>query len=180
MIASNIDILIISIHFRYISRIFQKNDIANCVLKYKGVRWMVNSPYVVPSEMFISLLLRNIYYINLFLLTFLLTVVKVIFLEKILLLFYKWNSLETFCRGHKHRSSQEKLTVHEEDHPSTPPPMSSPHPKSSTCYLHKAMPAGILLLELSFREQYFCVEMFVCENTRLGIPVNKHVCISII
>nr|XP_022316595.1 KICSTOR complex protein SZT2-like [Crassostrea virginica] len=76
--------------------------------------------------------------------------------------------------GHKHRSSQEKLTVHEEDHPSTPPPMSSPHPKSSTCYLHKAMPAGILLLELSFREQYFCVEMFVCENTRLGIPVNKH------
>lgn len=76
---------------------------------------------------------------------------------------------------HKRRSSYEKLTVHAEDHPSTPPPPSgAPHSQSSTCYLHKAMPAGILLLKLSFREQYFCVEMYVCENTRLGIPVNKH------
>lgn len=94
-----------------------------------------------------------------------------------------WWYTETFipmmsisCRTHKRRSSYEKLTVHAEDHPSTPPPPSgAPHSQSSTCYLHKAMPAGILLLKLSFREQYFCVEMYVCENTRLGIPVNKHV-----
>lgn len=84
--------------------------------------------------------------------------------------------MSILCRTHKRRSSYEKLTVHAEDHPSTPPPPSgAPHSQSSTCYLHKAMPAGILLLKLSFREQYFCVEMYVCENTRLGIPVNKHV-----
>lgn len=84
--------------------------------------------------------------------------------------------MSILCRTHKRRSSYEKLTAHAEDHPSTPPPPSgAPHSQSSTCYLHKAMPAGILLLKLSFREQYFCVEMYVCENTRLGIPVNKHV-----
>ena len=46
MISSNIYILIISIHFRYISRIFKKNKkYCNLALKYKGVRCMVNSPY---------------------------------------------------------------------------------------------------------------------------------------
>lgn len=75
------------------------------------------------------------------------------------------------CRTHKKMPSYEKLTVPEGDNP-------PPHSQTSTCYMCKAMPAGIMLIELGFREQYFCVEMFVCENTRLGIPVNKHVSMS--
>lgn len=42
-------------------------------------------------------------------------------------------------------------------------------------HLQKTMSGGIMLMELSFREQYFCVKLFVCESSRLGTPVNQHV-----
>ncbi|CAG2218549.1 SZT2 [Mytilus edulis] len=41
-------------------------------------------------------------------------------------------------------------------------------------HLQKTMSGGIMLMELSFREQYFCVKLFVCESSRLGTPVNQH------
>ena len=44
-------------------------------------------------------------------------------------------------------------------------------------HLQKTMSGGIMLMELSFREQYFCVKLYVCEHSRLGTPVNQHVCI---
>lgn len=44
-------------------------------------------------------------------------------------------------------------------------------------HLQKTMSGGIMLMELSFREQYFCVKLYICEYSRLGTPVNQHVCI---
>jgi len=44
-------------------------------------------------------------------------------------------------------------------------------------HLQKTMSGGIMLMELSFREQYFCAKLYICEYSRLGTPVNQHVCI---
>ncbi|XP_060082039.1 KICSTOR complex protein SZT2-like [Ylistrum balloti] len=46
-------------------------------------------------------------------------------------------------------------------------------PIGTVHYLQKTQAGGIMLMELSFREQYFCVKLFTCEYTRLGVPVNQ-------
>ena len=51
-------------------------------------------------------------------------------------------------------------------------------PIGKVYHLHKVMSGGIMMMELSFREQYFCVKFYVCESYRIGMPVNKHVSIS--
>lgn len=42
-------------------------------------------------------------------------------------------------------------------------------------YLQKTQTGGIILMELSFREQYFFVHLYVCEYTRLGAAVDQQV-----
>lgn len=46
-------------------------------------------------------------------------------------------------------------------------------PIGTVHYLQKTQAGGIMLMELSFREQYFCVKLFTCEYTRLGVPINQ-------
>ena len=48
-------------------------------------------------------------------------------------------------------------------------------PIGAVHHLQKTMSGGITLMELSFREQYFCVKLYICEYSRLGTPVNQHV-----
>ncbi|KAK3091384.1 hypothetical protein FSP39_019468 [Pinctada imbricata] len=65
---------------------------------------------------------------------------------------------------HVKKSSQDKIHVIDEE---------GVHIPSGTTVLHKFLSAGIMLMELSFSEQYFCAKVYVCESTRLGVYVNK-------
>ncbi|XP_052774284.1 KICSTOR complex protein SZT2-like isoform X2 [Mya arenaria] len=44
---------------------------------------------------------------------------------------------------------------------------------SDTHNLQKTVSGGILLIEISFRNEYFCVRLYTCEHTKLGITVNQ-------
>lgn len=46
---------------------------------------------------------------------------------------------------------------------------------TDTHNLQKTVSGGILLLELSFRQEYFCVKLFTCDHNKLGITVNQQV-----
>ena len=46
---------------------------------------------------------------------------------------------------------------------------------TETHNLQKTVSGGILLLELSFRQEYFCVNLFTCDHNKLGITVNQQV-----
>jgi hypothetical protein len=51
---------------------------------------------------------------------------------------------------------------------------------SEFTYLQKTLPGGIMLIEVGFREVYFCVHVYAFECTRLGIgkTVNKPVSVN--
>lgn len=42
--------------------------------------------------------------------------------------------------------------------------------------LQKTVSGGVLLIEISFRNEYFCVKLFTCDHNKLGITVNQQVC----
>ena len=41
--------------------------------------------------------------------------------------------------------------------------------------LQKTVSGGVLLIELSFRQEYFCVKLYTCDHNKLGITVNQQV-----
>jgi hypothetical protein len=46
---------------------------------------------------------------------------------------------------------------------------------TDTHNLQKTVSGGVLLIEISFREEYFCVKLFTCDHNKLGITVNQQV-----
>lgn len=50
---------------------------------------------------------------------------------------------------------------------------------TETHNLQKTVSGGVLLLELSFRQEYFCVRLFTCDHNKLGITVNQQVCLTV-
>lgn len=49
---------------------------------------------------------------------------------------------------------------------------------TDTHNLQKTVSGGILLIEISFRDEYFCVKLFTCDHNKLGITVNQQVSIG--
>lgn len=48
--------------------------------------------------------------------------------------------------------------------------------RSSTVFsLQKTFQSGIMMMEIGFRDAYFCVKMFVFDAQSLGTPVNQQV-----
>ena len=41
--------------------------------------------------------------------------------------------------------------------------------------LQKTVSGGVLLIELSFKQEYFCVKLYTCDHNKLGITVNQQV-----
>ncbi|XP_053393950.1 KICSTOR complex protein SZT2-like isoform X2 [Mercenaria mercenaria] len=44
---------------------------------------------------------------------------------------------------------------------------------TETHNLQKTVSGGVLLIEISFRNEYFCVKLFTCDHNKLGITVNQ-------
>ncbi|KAL4236752.1 KICSTOR complex protein szt2 [Mactra antiquata] len=44
---------------------------------------------------------------------------------------------------------------------------------TDTHNLQKTVSGGVLLIEISFRDEYFCVKLFTCDHSKLGITVNQ-------
>ncbi|KAH3695457.1 hypothetical protein DPMN_082917, partial [Dreissena polymorpha] len=57
---------------------------------------------------------------------------------------------------------------------SDPPPGDEVEIKpTDTHNLQKTISGGVLLVEISFRNEYFCVKLYTCDHNKLGITVNQ-------
>jgi len=59
---------------------------------------------------------------------------------------------------------------------------SSPRANNTHLYLQKTLPGGIILIELSFQEVFFCASVYAYEGKTMsdGKKINAHVCIIVL